>query len=407
VIQGKNDVKLDLFITANSPGEIAGRVVPAVREIRPRIWNCRITLVILPCQYASGEEMSLGAASGADRCIRIGKIGELLSERAGEERTKRLILHMGGDLFFSVYLSLRLSSPLWAYSSAPRWRRFVNLFLLPDADAERRFASMNVDAGKYERIGQIAIDSVVLNESEEETRESLRLAPDEPVIAFLTGSRPIEYCYGMSFFVSVASRITEKFQDHRVFFPLAATVREDLLRDSLVSLGISFKGESRVHAIDLGGGRWAEVVRDRSLEVLNCSKLAIAVPGTNNLQAAVLYVPFIMALPLDRADEYPLDGLPGLLPLWFPGFKALKRRYIMKLNERTKFVSLPNKMAGRTIVPEVRGLISPDDVADKAVELLESPEKLQEISRSFWDLTHERGASIKLAERIARWVKED
>ncbi|MDR1482226.1 MAG: hypothetical protein LBI74_06330 [Synergistaceae bacterium] len=407
MIQEKNNVKLDLFITANSPGEIAGRVVPVVREIRPRIWNSRITLVILPCQYASGAELSLGEDSGADRCVRIGKIGELLSERAGEERTKRLILHMGGDLLFSIYLSRRLSSPLWAYSSAPRWRRLVNMFLLPDGDAEERFVSANIDAGRYERIGEIAIDSVVLRESEEETRESLRLTPDEPVIAFLTGSRPIEYRYGMPFFVSAASKITERFKDHRVFFPLAATVQEDLLRDVLISAGIRFKGETRVHAIDIGGSRWAEVVRDRTLEVLNCSKLAIVVPGTNNLQAAALYVPFIMALPLDRADEYPLDGLPGLLPLWFPGFRALKRRYIMKLNERTKFVSLPNKMAGRAIVPEVRGLIGPDDVAERAIELLESPERLQEISRSFWDLTHERGASIKLAEMVARWAKED
>ncbi|MDR3355180.1 MAG: hypothetical protein LBO21_09090 [Synergistaceae bacterium] len=403
----KKNVSLDLFITANSPGEIAGRVVPVVREIRPRIWNCRITLVILPCQYASGEEMSLGASSGVDRCVRIGKIGELLSEDSREGRAKRLLLHMGGDIFFSVYLSLRLSSPLWAYASRPRWRRFVDLFLLPDEDSERRFALANIAPEKYERVGQIAADSAVLKESEAETREFLCLAPDEPVITFLTGSRPIEYTYGTPFFVRAASKITERFRDHRVFFPIASTVVEDLLRDTLVSQGIRFKGESRVHAIDIGDGRWAAVVRDRTLEVLNCSKLAIAVPGTNNLQAAALYVPFVMVLPLERSDEYPVDGLPGLLPLWFPGFRALKKRYIARLNERTKFVSLPNKMAGRMIAPEVRGSIGPDDVADKAMELLESPEKLQEISRCFWDLTHERGASVKLAERIALWAKED
>ncbi|MDR1884855.1 MAG: hypothetical protein LBQ56_01175, partial [Synergistaceae bacterium] len=150
---GKKSPSLDLFITANSPGEIAGRVVPVVREIRSRVWSCRITLVILPCQYASGEEISLGAESGADRCVRIGGLGELLDADAGTDRAKRLLLHLGGDLFFSAYLSKRIGAPLWAYSSRPRWGRFVNFFFVPDEGSERRFALLNFPPDRYERIG--------------------------------------------------------------------------------------------------------------------------------------------------------------------------------------------------------------------------------------------------------------
>lgn len=167
--------------------------------------------------------------------------------------------------------------------------------------------------------------------------------------------------------------------------------------------GVKWMGETRVHAIDLGGGRWAGVVRDRTLEILNCSRLAIAVPGTNNLQAAALYIPYIMVLPMDRADEFPLDGLPGVLPLWIPGVRRFKKALILRLNARTPFVSLPNKMAGKMIAPEIRGIFQPEEVVEKAAELLSSPDKLQWISRAFWELTHERGASIRLAERIAEW----
>ena len=131
---------------------------------------------------------------------------------------------MGGDLLFSVYLSRRMSSPLWAYSSRPRWRRLVDLFLLQDEGSEHRFALANVASDKYERVGHIAIDSAAPRESEAETRESLCLEPDEPVITFLTGSRPIEYTYGTPFFARAASMITERFRNHRVFFPLASTV---------------------------------------------------------------------------------------------------------------------------------------------------------------------------------------
>ncbi len=95
------------------------------------------------------------------------------------------------------------------------------------------------------------------------------------------------------------------------------------------------------------------------------------------------------------------------LPLWIPGMRRLKKKYILKLNEKVDFVSLPNKMAGRMIVPEIRGLFREEDVAVLAASLLENPIRLQEMSRAFWELTHERGAALKFAENIAQWAKHD
>ena len=399
-------LSLDLYITANSPGEIAGWVVPLVREVRARIWRCRITLVIVPCQYASGAELAFGRTSGVDRCVRIGDIGTLIAGDAQNTPVPpKMILHLGGDFLFSIYLSKRLSCGVWAYAARPRWSRFVERFFIPDQTAERRFALDNLPAEKYERVGHLALDSVVLKESEEETREVLGFAPQEPIISFLTGSRPIEYRDGLSYFARIAAQITEQLPDHRVVFPLAPTVDEEQLCDGLRNGGFEWRGATRVHAIRLAEDRWASVVRDRTLEAINCSKLVIAVPGTNNLQAAALYIPLIMVLPLDRADEYPLDGLPGILPLWFPGVRKLKKSFILRLNKRTKFVSLPNRMAGKCIAPELRGIFPPEDVVREALALLKSPERLQEISRGFWELTHERGAAAKMAERIAEWAK--
>ncbi|MDR1021459.1 MAG: hypothetical protein LBL73_11920 [Synergistaceae bacterium] len=395
-----SDFSLDLYITANSPGEISGWVAPVVREIRSRIWNCRISVVILPCQYASGEELALCGETGADRCFRIGDMSAV--ETSGG---KKLVLRLGGDLFFAACLAKKIGAPMWAYSGRPGWNRLVERFFVPDGDAARRFAISGLPKGKYEAIGHLALDSVAVNESEEETREILGLQPGEPVISCLTGSRPVEYCNAAPFLARVASLVTQKFPDHRVLFPLAPTVRDDLLQQALDEAGIERIGTSRVHSIGLGEGRWGTVVRGRSLESLVCSKLAIAVPGTNNLQAAALYVPFIMILPLDKADEFPLDGLPGLLPLWLPGVRKLKKDYIVRLNERTDFVSLPNKMAKKMIAPEIRGFFKAEDVAAKAVSLLGDEAELKRIQRAFWELTHERGASAALASRIADWAK--
>jgi lipid-A-disaccharide synthase len=75
------------------------------------------------------------------------------------------------------------------------------------------------------------------------------------------------------------------------------------------------------------------------------------------------------------------------------------------MNERTSVLSLPNKIAGRMIAPEIRGIFSPNMVARMVIGLLESPEKLKEISRDFLECTHERGASGKIADDILKFVR--
>ncbi|MDR1510307.1 MAG: hypothetical protein LBS53_11785 [Synergistaceae bacterium] len=398
---------LDIYITANSPGEISGLATPVIREIRSRIPQCGVTLVILPCQYASGEELSAGGSSGADRCVGIGDLNRILSNPGEKNRAPglRLVLHLGGDVVFSIYLSKKLRCPLWIYSSRPRWKLFVDRYFVPDEKALSGFLKRGVKGDKCAVIGNIALDSVTLNETEEETRAFLGIAPDVSVVTCLTGSRPIEYVGGVRLFAAVSRIITEKFPRVKVLFPLAPTVRDDLFRSALSASGLEWRGDIRVREISLGGGRWALVIRDRTLEAINCSTLALAVPGTNNLQAAALHVPYIMVLPLDRADEYPLDGILGLLPLWLPGFRRFKRFYIKRLNERTSFVSLPNKMAGRMVAPEIRGVFESRVVARMAVGLLESPEARREMSRTFMELTKERGAASRLAEYALKFAR--
>jgi len=400
------ELTLDLYITANSPGEISGLASPLVRELRLKAGKIRITIIIPPCQYSSGGELELGRGVGADRCVNFGGLKNLISEPGLPEKPeKKLLLHIGGDVAYSVYLSKKLKCPLWVYASKPRWKFFVDRYFVTEEKYRERFERKKVPPEKFMVIGNMALDSVALSETETETREFLGIAPDTPVLTCLTGSRPLEYTAGIRLFVSAARMVNDRFPKMKVFFPLAPTVKEDLLQNALREAGIGWVGESRIREIDLGGGRTATVVRDRTLEVLNCSRLALAVPGTNNLQAAALYIPYIMVLPLDRSDEFPLDGLLGLLPLWLPGFRRFKRWYIKKLNERIACLSLPNIMAGRMIAPEIRGNFDAGVAARMAIGLLESQGQLKEISRAFWELTHERGASTRLAAEIEKFSK--
>ena len=396
-------VRSNIYIMVNSPGEIAGWAAPVVRELRLHLKSCCITLVVPPCQYASGAETEYGSQlEGVDSCVRF--CSALFSDIADPDAAC-LVLHLGGDFAYSVLLSRRLRAPLYAYAARPRWGACVEHFFVPDHSAERRFALSNFLPDRYSKVGHLALDSVVLKETEEETRLRLGFAPQQKVLAFLTGSRPLEYCEGMPFFVKIASLVTESFPDHEVIFPMAPTVEEPRLREALDAKGVRWRGSSRIREVDLGGGRWGRVLWGLGLESINCCRLVVAVPGTNNLQVAALYVPLLMVLPLDKAEEYPLDGIGGVLPLWLPGVKRLKRWIIFRMNKRVPFVSLPNRMAGRMIAPELRGLLTAEDVAAKAKEMLASPQTLEEISRSFWELTHERGAAGRIASAVIARLK--
>lgn len=406
---------LDLYITANSPGEITGWAAPVIREVKMRARNSRITVVIVPCQYASGDEMRLAASAGADRVIRIGDIGRAIKEDAAVSASasyRKLALRLGGDFFFAVYMSRRLGCPLWAYSNRPRWPRFVERYFVPDERASRLFAIMDLPPERFSTIGHLALDSVVLSEDEKETREYLGLDESDTVVSFITGSRPVEYLRAVPYFVKTASAIADAREDCRIFFPLAPTVDEEQLCVAAATNGLRWKGETKIREIFIGRSqsgeeRWARVIRGRTLELLNCSALAIAVPGTSNLQAAALYTPLIMVLPLDDAEHFPVDGIMGAIPISIPGMKSLKRRFIMHLERKTDFISLPNRMAGRSIVPEIRGIFPQEVVAERAIALLNDKEKLQEMSRQFWELTHERGAAGLMADQISDWLERE
>ena len=392
-------MRQELYITVNSPGEMAGWATPVIREMLLRLRSLQITLVIPPCQYASGSEKRYGEKiAGVARSVTF---WQALREGRLCDEARIAVLHLGGDFAYSVALSRRLKAPLFAYAARPRWARFVEHFFVPNTAAERNFAAHGIKPNRYTCVGHLALDSVVLAETEEETRDRLGIDSKQPLLAFLTGSRPLEYREGMPFFIDVAARLLDVYPQYQAVFPMAPTVDSALFMRFLNEKKIVWSGKSRVREVSLGKDRWARVLWDFPLEAVNCCTLAVTVPGTNNLQLAALYTPFVMVLPLQKAEEFPLDGIGGVLPLKFPGVKWLKRRIIFGMNRRIPFASLPNKLAGRMIAPEVRGLIGPKEVSEKALELLGSEEKREQIARSFWELTHQRGASVKIASAIA------
>lgn len=388
----------NLIILSNSPGEVAGWVKPMAAAFAARNSGVKVTLAVLPCPYASGMEMRYGGEiSGIDKSVSFREVWRGGVGGGG----KKLVLQMGGDPLFGALLAARLRAVWMIYTGRPVWRARVAHYFIPDKAAERRFTAAGVKKERFTKTGNLALDSVPRNLNEAEAKKRLGLSQDAEVISFLPGSRPFEYGSGAAFFCQAAKEVLESFPGMTVLMPIAPTVDEEILTKGLTESGLTWTGDGLVETVLCGGG--VRLVRGDVFAAIKASKLVVALPGTNNLQAAALTVPLLMVAPLNEAENIPLDGIPGIIPPSFPGYKHLKRKLVFHFNRREKFVSLPNRLAGKAIVPEHRGLLTPHMVAEDAKELLSSPERLEDIRRGYGEIDFEFGAAEKIAAHIGRY----
>ncbi|MDO5562395.1 MAG: hypothetical protein Q4F74_02145 [Synergistaceae bacterium] len=386
----------ELYILTNSPGEVSGWVKPTANAIADADIGANVTLAVLPCPYASGMEKRYGEEiRGVDSAMTFKSLWSLSAPKTG----RRLVLQMGGDPMFGAALSAKFRAKWTIYTARPRWRSRVDHYFVPDEMAAERFRKARIAENKFTMTGNLMFDSVPECAPREELKKKFGVPEGEEIISFLSGSRPFEYRTGVGIFVHAAMKVLDSAKNYNAFLPIAPTVDEGLLERGLEDAGLQWVGERPEEILWNGPGR-IKFIRGNSFEAMKASKLAVALPGTNNLQIASLGVPLLMVAPLNEAENIPLDGLPGLIPLSVPGAKKLKRKLVMWFNSREEFVSLPNRITGMSIVPEHRGIMTPDMIADLVLDLLGSPERLEKITENYSRLSFERGAAAKIASVV-------
>jgi lipid-A-disaccharide synthase len=392
-------VKMDeLYILTNSPGEVSGWVRPVVMELGSKGFPAKISLVVLPCQYASGMEAEYGKEiEGIDS---VCTFKELWKNSGLMKGTKRLVLQLGGDPFFGAILSAKLRCIWMIYTARPRWKSRVAHYFVPDAYAEKRFAVRGVERDRVTRVGNLIFDSTPRCENTDEARRIMALSEGEEAVSFLPGSRPFEYRDGFPFFTFAAMEVLRKHPNYHAFLPVAPTVDENLLTEGLHEAGLNWTGGSYAEEILWDGPGRIRFIRDNNFEAIKASALAVAFPGTNNLQITSLCVPLLTVIPLNQAENIPLDGIPGMIPMYLPGAARLKKKLVYWYSGRLKYASLPNRMAGKEIVPEHRGVMTPLMVADLVEKLISDPERLSQIVEGYSEIALERGAALKIAVKV-------
>ncbi|NLV81474.1 MAG: hypothetical protein GXZ18_00490 [Synergistaceae bacterium] len=391
----------NIYILSNSPGEVSGWVKPVAFALCDIKIEARVTLVILPCNYASGMEANYGKElAGIDETILFSKLFKTSSICTG----KNIVLQLGGDPMFGAMLSAKFRGKWFIYTSRPRWRFLVDHYFVPDKTSFSRFVKKKVNESKITISGNLMFDSVPECGTVLELKNKLSILENEEAISLLAGSRPFEYYEGFSFFINTAKKILSETNISHVFLPIAPTVDEQIFHDGLRHCGVEWIGEKAEEVKWNGPGR-IRFIRGNGFEAIKVSKLAVALPGTNNLQIASFGVPLLVVAPLNQAENIPLDGVAGLIPMSIPGAKKLKKKLVMWYNSREEFVSLTNRIIGKNVVPEHRYIMTPEMVATLAMELLESPEKLNEIKEGYSALSFERGAAKKIALFIDEYLK--
>ncbi|NJP11431.1 MAG: hypothetical protein HC866_19730 [Leptolyngbyaceae cyanobacterium RU_5_1] len=140
--------------------------------------------------------------------------------------------------------------------------------------------------------------------------------------------------------------------------------------------------------------------------MLSQCDLCLTTIGANTAELGALAVPMIVVLPTQQLDIMRAwDGVPGLL-VNLPGIGSSFAKMINWLAlRRVGLLAWPNIWARREIVPELVGELQPQEVAATMIDLLDHPEKLQQMRAQLQTVRGQPGAAEKLVQLVCEELR--
>lgn len=181
-------------------------------------------------------------------------------------------------------------------------------------------------------VGHPLADEIPLQANREAARQALGLPAAAPVLALLPGSRGGEVRLLAPLFLQAAGIMRQAQPELAFVMPAANAARRSELEELLTDYS----------KLDV------TLVSGRAREVLAASDAALLASGTATLEAALLKRPMVVA--------YRTSALSWML---------------LKLLVKTPYISLPNILSGRALVPELlQGEATAAAMADSVLPLL-------------------------------------
>jgi hypothetical protein len=404
-----------IVLVSNGPGELTTWVRPLAERLhhdcalRPRTitapWS--LDLVLVPCPNATGVEHRVASAWGLfERIVPARRFWPLLlrPRRYGPWPHQGLVVFLGGDQFWTVLLSARLGYRHLTYAEwVARWPQWNDRIAAMGPAAARRLP---------QRLRQrCSVVGDLMADLSASARASRPLPPGEWV-ALLPGSKRAKLQVGVPFLLETADRLRALRPGIRFLLPLAptTTVAELLLHGGPTNPLQRHYASGEPAVAGDAGARWLLTPAGTRIDVLDehpahgalsqC-RMALTTVGANTAELGALGVPMIVLVPTQHLQVMQAwDGALGLvarLPLlrWLLGLALTAWRM-----RHRGFLAWPNIAAGRGVVPERVGTITPAQIAAEAADWLASPERLQGMRDDLRSLRGQPGAVSALAELV-------
>ena len=404
----------EVVLTSNGPGELYTWARPVLEAWRRAEPDARVSIALVPCQFASGAEADVARGFGPDHVTSAAQftaaaaLGRAPAGLRGGPGA--LVLSLGGGGAYAVALARKLRVPAFRYAFTPDLTRgFDRLFVSDDRILRRPRRWQALSAARTRRsdsrvevVGNLVADAV---RSEDPVER-----PGRPHVLLLAGSRDAFARHLIPFVLAVADRLAPRYPDARFVWPVPGSLGEATVRDGIAGVeratlgGIAARREGDV-VWTPAGARVEVVTESERYAHMRSADVALTIPGTNTLELGIAGVPTVVILPLNRPEIIPLEG-PGhwlsLLPLIGV---PLKRRAVRLFVEGLKIpVSLPNRFSGEPLMDEITGRIEPGAVAERLAGLLDDPEERARRRARLAATMPAPGAADRLVARLRELV---
>jgi lipid A disaccharide synthetase len=245
-----------------------------------------------------------------------------------------------------------------------------------------------------------------------ESARSDQPLPQGEWVALMPGSKRAKLQVGMPFLLETADRLARLHPDCQFLLPVAPTTS---VRELLAYAGPAnaiaaayaagepelLQGPEGAELRTPAGTRIRLVEQQPAHGVLSQCRLALTTVGANTAELGALGVPMIVLVPTQHLHVMQAwDGGLGILarlPIlrWLLGAALTAWRM-----RHHGFLAWPNISAGRAVVPERVGAITPAQIAEEAAGWLEQPERLAGMRDDLRSLRGQPGAVAALAGMV-------
>ncbi len=404
-----------IVLVCNGPGELSTWVRPLAQRLQAELplrpaqpqAPIGLQLVLVPCPNATGTEHRVAAAMGLfERIIPAPRFWWLLlrPRRYGPWPRRGVVVFLGGDQFWTVLLSARLGYRHITYAEwVARWPRWNDRIAAMGPAAADRLRGRWRD--RCQVVGDLMADLSASARSEQPL-------PPGDWLALMPGSKRAKLQVGMPFLLETADRLAALRPGCRFLLPVAPTTSvQELLAYAGAANPIAAlysAGEPSLLQAATGpelctpaGTRILLIEQQPAHGVLSQCRLALTTVGANTAELGALGVPMIVLVPTQHLHVMQAwDGGIGILarlPIlrWLLGVALTAWRM-----RHHGFLAWPNISAGRAVVPERVGPITPAQIAQEAADWLDQPERLEGMRDDLRSLRGRPGAVAALAGMV-------